>query len=210
MKPLFSLLLALSLSSVALAATDWQAGAHYDPITPAPPGGGDAPIEVVEFFMYGCPHCYQFEPLVKQWLQNKPEDVQFRQIPAMFGGSANLQAKTFYALEAMGELERLHQPMFEAIHEQDRRLKSQDDVEAFLRDQGVDITAFRAAFGSFSVQTKARRAEALMRRYGIRSVPAIVVDGRYRSGRALRSYGEVLEVTDYLIGKARTEHRSAQ
>jgi thiol:disulfide interchange protein DsbA len=124
-------------------------------------------------------------------------------MPAMFGGVANLHAKAFFALEAMGEADKVHQAFFEAIHEQKKRLRTQQELEAFLASQGVDTDKFREAMNSFTVQTMANRAAALMRRYGIRAVPALVVDGRYR----IKNTPQVLEVADTLIKRTLAERK---
>ncbi|MFM1891667.1 MAG: thiol:disulfide interchange protein DsbA [Pseudomonadota bacterium] len=212
MKPTFALLLAslTLLAQVALADDlDWQADVHYHLISPAPPPGQTAGVEVAEFFWYGCPHCYQFEPYVKQWLQTKPEDVRFVRIPAMFGGAADLHARAYYALEVMGELERLHEPFFKVIQEEKRKLRSPAELEEWVQSQGVDVEKFRATMDSFAVHAKVNRAQSLMRRYGVRSVPTMVVDARYRSGSGFRGYEDVIEVTKYLVDKVRSSQAAA-
>ncbi len=196
MKKLLVLFL-LCLFSAGLLAADPKEGTDYDLISPAPPKGSGNEVEVLEFFMYTCPHCKNLDPKLQEWAKKLPENVKFHHMPAMFGGSANLHAKTYFALEVMGEAKRLHKPFFKAIHEQKRRLRNQKDIEKFLAENDVDLDKFRAAMKSFTVQTKANRAAALMRRYGIRSVPSMVVDGRYR----IKNTPTVLETTDMLIEK---------
>lgn len=196
MKKLFVLLL-LSVFSAALLAAPPEAGKDYELISPAPPKGTGDEVEVMEFFMFTCPHCYNLDPKLQEWRKKLPENVKFHHMPAMFGGVANLHAKAFFALEVLGEAERLHQPFFKAIHEQKRRLRTEADLEKFLGENNVDLDKFRAAMKSFTVQTKANRAAALMRRYGVRSVPTMIVDGRYR----VKNTPTVLETTDALIEK---------
>jgi len=191
-------------STVYGAGMGWQSGVHYHRIMPAPaPRTADQPVEVIEFFWYGCSHCYQFEPFVTKWLDNKPEGVNFTQIPVMFGGAANLHAQAYYALEVTGDLERVHEKLFHAMHEQKKKLRTREELEAWLQANGVDIEAFRAAYDSFAVNAKINRANALMRRYGVRGVPAIVVDGRFRSGDGFRGYDDMIEVTNYLVDKVK-------
>jgi thiol:disulfide interchange protein DsbA len=201
------LLVLFSLGQASLAdELDWQAGLHFHPISPAPPpASAEVPVEVVEFFWYGCPHCYQFEPYIEKWAAAKPEGVGFEQVPVLFGGAADLHAQAFYALEVMGERERLHEPLFRAMHREGRKLRSQAELEAWLADQAVDLEVFRAAMGSFAVNAKVNRARALMRRYGVKSVPSVVVDGRYRSGSGFQGYDGIIEVTGYLVDKAMQE-----
>ncbi len=196
MKKLF-LILALGLLSFNAYAADPKEGRDYNLITPAPPVGSGDEVEVVEFFMYTCPHCKNLDPSLQEWVKKLPENVKFQHMPAMFGGAANLHAKNFFALQVMGEEKRLHNAWFKAIHEDKRRLRTQADIDKFLEENGVDMNKFHATLNSFTVQTKANRAAALMRRYGVRSVPMMVVDGRYR----IKNTPQVLENTDALIQK---------
>ena len=207
MKKITAMLVAtgLLLGSLGAFARAFEEGVNYEAIEPAPEVGkpGDR-IEVNEFFMWSCPHCYHFEPFVKAWLKHKPKDVDFVRIPAMFGGSANLHGKAFYALQSIGELDRVSDAFFHEIHENRNRLKTRDALDAFLASQGVDMEKFRAAMNSFAVATKANRAAALMRRYGVRGVPALVVDGRYKNGRGL-NFKEMTELVDFLVERVRRE-----
>jgi len=187
----------LSLFSTGLLAADLKEGTDYELISPAPPKGTGNEVEVLEFFMYTCPHCQTLDPQLQEWVKKQPENVKFQHMPAMFGGAANLHAKTYFALEVIGEAQRLHETFFKAIHDQKQRLRNQKDIEKFLAENNVDLEKFRAAMKSFTVQTKANRAAALMRRYGIRSVPALVIDSRYR----IKNTPTVLETADALIEK---------
>lgn len=197
------LLLALAFNTALALAVEPKEGRDYYNIEPAPPVGSGDQVEVLEFFMYTCPHCKNLDPALQEWRKKLPENVKFHHVPAMFGGVANLHAKAFFALEVLGEEDKVHQAFFDAIHEQKKRLRTQKEIEAFLAGQGVDVDKFREAMDSFTVQTKANRAAALMRRYGIRAVPALVVDGRYR----IKNTPQVLEVTDALIEKTLAERK---
>jgi thiol:disulfide interchange protein DsbA len=199
---------ALLLTGAALAKP-YEEGVQYVPIQPQPPVATGDEVEVIEFFWYGCPHCRDFEPVVGKWAAGLPENVKFTQMPVLFGGPADLHAQVYYALEGMGELERLHSKFFEAMHVDKRKLRSLEEVEAFLTENGVDLDKFREAMNSFAVAAKVNRARALMRRYGVRGVPALVVDGRYRSGTGFRSYEDMTEVVDHVVAKVLAE-REAQ
>jgi thiol:disulfide interchange protein DsbA len=166
-------------------------------------------VEVIEFFWYGCPHCRDFEPTMLSWAAELPDNVTLVQMPVMFGGPADLHAQMYYALEGMGELERLHGKIFDAMHVDKRDLKTRAAVDAFLEENGVDMAQFDEAMGSFAVAAKANRARALMRRYGVRSVPSLVVDGRYRTGTGFNSYEEITEVIDHVVDKV-VNQRQAQ
>ena len=208
MKKIVAILLAgaLMLAGNALAKS-FEEGVQYVPIQPQPPVGMGEEVEVVEFFWYGCPHCRDFEPTVNKWAGGLPVNVKFTQIPAMFGRAADLHAQVYYALQGMGELDRLHEKLFEAINSGGRKLATRDEVDAFLVENGVDMAMFGDSMNSFAVAAKVNRARALMRRYGVRSVPTLVVDGRYRSGTGFSSYQDMVEVADYVVDKVLVQRK---
>lgn len=206
-----SVLLSLLLTAVvsgAATAKAFEEGLQYVPITPKPPIGSGEAVEVVEFFWYGCPHCRDFEPTLKQWAGGLSDNVTLVQMPVLFGGPADLHAQVFYALEAIGELDRMHEKIFDAMHVQKMKLRSREEIDSFLAENGVDMEAFNGAMQSFAVAAKVNRARTLMRRYGVRSVPAIVIDGRYRSGTGFKSYEEITEVVDYAVDKVLAERKT--
>lgn len=194
----------------ALAATALPARAatpEWVPITP--PQFGDSPgkIEVLEFFSWGCSHCRDFNPLVHRWAQNLPRDVAFRKVPVSFGRAAwsNL-ARLYYALEGMGELARLDEAIFAAIHDRRANLYTESAARAWVQRQGVDARRFSEAFNSFSTETRVARAEQLSQAYKIDSVPQLSVAGRYKVlGRAGLGQAGLLAVADDLIARARRE-----
>ena len=123
--------------------------------TPVPvPAGGK--IDVIEFFSYGCPHCFTFEPMLEQWIKRLPPDVAFRRIPATFDGPFAGYARLFYALEAVGLVETLHKRVFAAIHIQRQRLDKDADIAAFVTANGGDGAKVVEAYKSFGVATKVR------------------------------------------------------
>jgi len=195
--------------STALSAMTFEEGKHYEQLSPQPPQGkvGDK-IEVLEFFMFSCPHCYNFEPHVAKWKKSKAADVEFIKVPAMFGRHTNMHGQAFYALESMGELDRILDAFFNEIHQNGNGMKTREELDAFLAREGVDMKAFNAAMKSFAVASKSNRAASLMRRYGINGVPSLVVDGRYKSGRG-HTFESMLEMTDMLTDKVR-DARKAQ
>jgi len=205
------LLLGLLLQGVAQAdATPFKEGLQYTLVTPEPPQHKGGDVEVVEFFWYGCPHCNHLEPFLNDWLKNKPDYIHFVRIPAPFSGPAMLHAKTFYALQVLGEGDRLHDTIFAAMHGRPRmKLDSVDEMADFLAGHGVDPQKFRAALDSFAVQTQLQRAAVLAKRYDIHGVPTLIVDGRYKSGKGFKSYGEFTELVDYLAAKVLKERQGA-
>jgi len=189
MKKIASLfILMLSLGVSILSAAEFKQGAQYLAVDPAPPIGEGQEVEVMEFFWYGCPHCYRLEPHMVAWLKRKPDYVRFVRVPVLFRGAAQLHARAYYALELTGDLERVHEDLFKAMQVDKKRLDKEPELEAFLVSKGVNGETFRAAMRAPQVQAKLNQAQELMKKYDVRGVPSLFVDGRYRNGRGLASY----------------------
>lgn len=181
------------------AGVDYRALDRLAPVD-APAGK----IEVIEFFWYGCPHCNAFEPVLAQWVKALPADVAFKRVPIAFQSSFVPQQQFFYALEAMGLVEKVHAQVFAAIHRERLKLVSPADINAWVAKQGVDAAAFAGQFNSFSVVAKARRASQLMDAYRVEGVPALGVAGRfYTDGELTRAMDRALQVADFLISEVR-------
>jgi protein dithiol oxidoreductase (disulfide-forming) len=178
----------------------------YSEIKPAVPVETEGKIEVVEFFWYGCIHCYNLEPAVEKWEKTLPKDVQFRRIPAVFNDRWAIDASIFYTLEAMGLLEKLHRPLFDAIHQSRLRTDSQKEFLAWLEKQGVDPKKFTETMKSFGVQSKMRRAAQLTALYKIDGTPAMAVNGRYTvSTEQGRTQAGMFETVNYLADTIRKQ-----
>ncbi len=176
-------------------------------------------IEVIEFFWYECPHCNAFEPALEAWVQRLPDDVAFRRVPAWFREEAfGPQQRLFYSLESLGLLPTLHRRVFYAIHADHERLRSVDEITAFMVRNGVDAGKFLATYNSFSVQAKAQQARQIADAYKIDAVPALGVQGRYYTTGSMANAGapansrtpandRMLGVVDALLAKVRRGDR---
>ena len=193
--------LALMLSTYVIAAEP------YKNIVPAQPTQvAEGKIEVVEIFWYGCPHCYDFEPHVNNWVANLPEDVEFRRMPGIFSKSWVAHARAYYAAEKLGVLEQIHTPLFEALHKDRKRIFSESELKDFFESKGVDGDEFTRAYNSNEVEVKFKQAFLMGQRYKITGVPAVVVNGKYMTGAALAgSYDNLLKTMDMLVDKERGE-----
>jgi thiol:disulfide interchange protein DsbA len=160
------------------AFSQTQAREFYELGTPLPT---DSPgkIEVTEFFWYGCPHCYALEPSLDTWVGKLPKDVVFRRVPAMFNENWAASARIYYALEAMGQLPRLHRAFFDAIHKDNLRPTNDSQVADWMKQHGVDPAQFESISKSFATESRLKRATQLLEASKIDGVPAIVVQGRY-------------------------------
>ncbi|MGH1536555.1 MAG: thiol:disulfide interchange protein DsbA/DsbL [Gammaproteobacteria bacterium] len=162
--------------------TNFQEGKHFHRISPAVKTDvGKGQVEVLELFWYGCPHCFELEPYITEWEDSKADNISFVRMPAVLNRGWLPHARAYYALETMGELERIHPLFFEAIHVQGRRLRDVESMARFLSQHDVDADKFKSAYDSLYVETKINRSGQLVRQYGSSSVPTIIVNGKYRT-----------------------------
>lgn len=189
----------LIISPVLLHAADFKEGKDYKAITAQTTDSGDK-IEVLEFFWYGCPHCYSFEPNIIAWKKSKPANVEFIRVPAVFRPDWEIQARAYYALENMGVVEDVHGKIFKAIHKDKKRLNKKKQIVDFLVENGVNREKLLAEYSSFSVDGKVRKAKKLLKPYQIEGVPTVAVNGKYiTSGSMAGSYDNLIKILDYLI-----------
>jgi thiol:disulfide interchange protein DsbA len=206
-KQLLAVLVLAPLAFSALAQpARYVEGTHYIVLPTAVRTADPAKIEVVEVFWYGCSHCFRFEPLIENWEAGIPADVNFVRFPGMWNDLMKIHAQAFFAAEALGKLEELHSPMFEAINVQGNRLQNEQQLSALFTQHGVTAEEFSTAFNSFAVRTKVNQAEAKMREYQVRSTPNMIVNGKYliSTGEAVPTQQEMLEVVNFLVDKERS------
>ena len=206
---LLATVLALQFLALAAHAQEWVEGEHYDLISPAIRASEDK-IEVTEFFWYGCGHCYNFEPQLTQWKKGLEDDVRVVGSPAMWSPVMEVHAKAFYAAEALGVLDKVHMPLFQALNVDRRRLASEKELADLFAANGVDRGEFSKAFNSFGVGSQVRQANARARAAKIAGTPEMMVAGKYRiSTRKAGSQAKMLELARYLIEKEREARATA-
>lgn len=177
----------------------------YTIIRPVQPTQTEDKIEIVEIFYYGCGGCYSFEPHLQRWLQTKPDNTEFRRIPAVFNKAWIPLAKAYYTAIKLGVLEKTHQKLFDAIHKNKRNIFDDVAIKAFFIKQGVDGDEFSRVYNSMEINTKIRQADVMGRKYRVPSVPAIIINGKYLTGPAkARSNENLFKVMNILISKEST------
>ena len=211
----------MAAATPAAAATDlagptpWQAGVNYNQLVPAqstsvPPGQ----VEVLEFFWYGCPHCYALDPQVEAWRKSKPAYITFARVPVMWAELHRSTARLYYTLENLGKLDQLHEAVFKEIHDNNDPLVGTDpnDVAAAERIQtafavkhGIPEETFKKAYHSFAVETALQRADQLVLRYRIEGVPSFVINGKYFAD--VRSAGGAEKLLALVNDLAAQEHK---
>ncbi len=187
--------------SSAWAAT-FEAGVEYAVLDQPVPTSNPDKVVVTEMFWYGCPHCFHLEPFVEKWSKTIPDGVVFEQIPSVLNPGWIEQARAFFALQMMGETKKVHSKLFNALHIQRLRLNNVDALAKFVAELGVDEKQFRENYHSFPVDTLIRKNRQKERKYGHNGVPAIIVNGKYRTSASMAGSNErLIEVVDFLVKK---------
>ena len=199
--------LLLILSTHVMAETP-QTGEQFDAVAQIIPTDAPAKIEVLEIFWYGCIHCYQMETPLNAWVKKLPKDVYFKRMPGLPNASWAPMAKAFYAMETLGVAEKLHTPLFEAIHKQ-KTLNPTDEkaaVEWVTQKSGMDKLKVEQAFKSFTINTNLNRAAQTFRASGATGVPSLVIDGKYITSSTMAGGNEAaLKTADYIIDNVRKD-----
>lgn len=206
MKKLLSIL--MLLASFNVLAADPQMGTEFDKTAQAIPNETPNKIEVTELFWYGCSHCYQMEAPLNAWVKKLPADVTFKRIPGLPNPSWAPMAKAYYAMETLGVLEKLHAPLFEAIHKQ-KTLNPTDEKAAIdwvTKQAGLDKKKVEAAFGSFSMNTNLNRAANVFRASGATGVPSLIINGQFITSSTMAGNNNAaLNTADYIINNIRAQ-----
>jgi len=185
-------------------AMEYEEGTHYVELQVPLKTANPEKVEVTEYFSYGCPHCFQFEPMIGAWKDDLPADVEFNRTPAIWNKDYQVYAQTYYAAEALNVTEKVHVPLFVAIHQQRQRLNDPKDVALFFAEFGTDPLDFAKVYQSFGVRASMQQAEARGRAYRSSGVPALIVNGKYRvEGKMAGSNANMLRVVEFLIEKER-------
>ena len=207
-RPASVLVLALlALQSIGARAAEFEEGKHYARLTVPVETLDAAKVEVVEVFSYACIHCKTFDPALEEWRLAQPADVQFRRVPAIFNQTWALFAQAFYTAELLDITEKVHGPMFTAIHDEGVDLRDPTLLaELFNQVAGIPTAEFTQVFNSFGVRSRVQQAEAHGRAYGITGVPTLIVDGRFRvDGTMAGNNTSMLRIVDFLVAKQRSE-----
>ena len=183
-------------------------GTDYKLIEPAQATRSGNKIEVLEFFFYGCSHCFHLHPDLTAWERKMPKDVELVLVPTIFNATWEPMAYTYYALEIMGQQLKLHDDLYEAWNVKNTDLSDESKIAAFLAQRGVDSKKFSEAYHSFSVQSKVMRSKQLTQSYNIRGTPTIIVDGKYLITGLQPA--AAIQVMSALIDKARRERGASK
>jgi thiol:disulfide interchange protein DsbA len=199
--------LMLMMSTFAFADAP-KKGVEFDTVAQQIPTDNPAKIEVTEIFWYGCIHCYQMDTPLNAWVKKLPTDVAFKRLPGLPNPSWAPMAKAFYAMESLGLAEKLHTPLFDAVHKS-KTLNPTDEAAAIVwvtAQSGMDKLKVEQAFKSFSMNANLSHAAQVFRNSGATGVPTLMVDGKYLTSSTMAGGNEqALKVADYIIANVRAD-----
>ncbi|MEJ6005830.1 thiol:disulfide interchange protein DsbA/DsbL [Paucibacter sp. AS339] len=187
-------------------------GKQFERLAAALPPTHPGKIEVIEFFWYGCPHCFAFDPALSAWVKQLPADVTFRRVHVSWNAYNKLHQRLFFALEAMGKEAEVHDQVFHAFQVDRLPLDSEKSITELAVKLGLDGAKFSAAFNNFGMNAKCEQANKLSEAFHIDGVPALGIGGMFLTspskagirGQSEQQLGkQALAVADYLINLAR-------
>lgn len=194
-----------ALSPIFLTRTAWAADTGYLTLkTPVPTDAPAGKVSVIEFFSYGCIHCMHFAPLLTKWYadQGKGEGADLQLVPVGFNKAFEPLQKIFYALQAVGGLDKVHEKVFDALQVQHIRLDEPKVLFPWMGEQGIDQAKFESAYNSFGVATQVRRATELQQAYQVEGTPAFGIAGKYYTdGSMARGFEGMLKIADTLVAQ---------
>lgn len=211
----FALLAAsLAVSTAFASPTDPKSGVEYVTLAqPQPVQAVGKKVEVIEFFMYHCPHCNALEPVFEQWIKKQGDNIVVKRIHLPSTGPNDPETHLFLTLEALGKVEEMTPKVFKAMHQDRVRLTKDDVIIDWVSKNGIDRQTFLNAWNSFGVMTKLRRQQSIVDAYKVDGAPTIVIDGKYQTSPAIvynsvktnnepQLFQATLQVMDALVAKA--------
>lgn len=199
----YSAMLFISAAILALMTLQPAHAQGYQIIEPPQNTSTSEQVEVVEFFWLGCPHCYAFEPTISKWEKSKPEFVKFVKEAPPLNPSWETHSRSFYAAQLMGKEHEFVEAMFDEIHEKRKNMRNPKEIAKLAESIGLDKEKFLSTMNSFAVETKMRRALQMAKGSGISGVPAIIINGKYRTAASIA--GGYPQVVDVIIERAEFE-----
>ena len=196
-------LASLGLPNLAFAQGGPVEGKDFEKLKTPVPMPANGKVEIVEFFWYGCPHCYHFEPTLEPWVAKLPADIRYRRVPAAFGALMETHQQIYYTWEVLDLVEKMHAKTFNRFHVEHKPINREADMLAFAQESGLDVAKVKTAWNSFSVQTKMRQAKQLSEDYNVDGVPEIGVQGRFVTAPSMGGAANALATTDYLVNVIR-------
>lgn len=176
-------------------------GEHYTLVS-KPTRTLEDKVEVTEFFSYGCIHCYNFDPILEEWVEDNADLIHFRRTPVFSNEGWRVLGTHLYTTMELGIFDEVHAPFFRELHVTRRQLLTPEAISRWIDGRGVTAERYLEMYSSQRVRGRMATADKLQRQLQVASVPTVVVAGKYR----VRTTSEIgpkrmLEIMKYLVEK---------
>jgi thiol:disulfide interchange protein DsbA len=199
------------MATAVTAQAQMSLGREFQELSPPRPTSSPNQVEVIEFFYYGCPVCYESQPHIARWLMKVGPGVSLQRVPAAFTESSESFARTFYTLAAMNQIGRLHWPLYDNHHFDGKQLNEEKNVAEWVAGNGIDKQRFSELWNSPEIKERVESAKKALDTYGVKGVPTFVIDGKYiTSARMAGSVRNMMQVVESLVERAATERKKQQ
>jgi protein-disulfide isomerase len=168
------------------------------PIDGSPTKGLEsAPVTIVEFADFQCPHCAQFAPMIEKLVESRKTEVRFVYKFYVLGKFPNSEnaARAAIAAGKQGKLWDMHRLIFE---HQDNL--TQQGLDALAGKLGLDIGRFHADMQSAETADRVAKDRKLGEDLKIEGTPTLFINGRQYDGR--QEMDEWLNLELSMMGKA--------
>jgi len=187
------------------AQGEYKLGVDYFEIETPYPTDNESQVVVYEFFGYTCPHCFHFEPFINKWSINKPDYVTLKRVPLNFQPAWEIYQQSFLTAETMGIIDKTHNQLFKAIHEDHKKFRTIDDLATWYeKETGTEKQAFLSTAESFILDSAQRKADNMGFKMQVTGTPSLVVNGKYKVSNKIRDKNRSIKVLTFLVEKEAT------
>ena len=124
----------LPLAAIKSSGVAWKEGENYEVLAPpSAPTPASGKVEILEFFQYGCPHCYTMEPHMVLWKRMYGNLATVTRVPVTFRPLLRSLARLYYTLEAVGRIDAPHG--FERVVEPRKRAQQRAERDGHTRNR---------------------------------------------------------------------------
>lgn len=203
----YLLAMVLSCLPMLVLSADYIEGQDYEVI----PGASSSaykggPVQVSEFFSYGCPWCYRLDAAVSQWVMKEGDAIRFFRVPVVFNTGWDNYARAYYLIDSLSLGNPIHDRLFKAVIVEKKPMTRPVEMIAFFSKNGVETSVADSVFSSSpSIELRLKADAALMAKYQINAVPTLVVNQQYKTNLQMaKSEEKLFDIASYLVNKVKT------
>ena len=157
----------------------FKEGRHYSVI---PKAKASSNKQTVLYISMTCPHCYEFSKVFDDYANQIADDVQFERIPVLFNSPAMIGFVRLYAtMRLLNVHDSLLLDAFEAIQIQKVPLQAKSvAIDWLVQNTNIDKASIENVYNSPQANQWMDMYNRSERLYQIRSIPVLIINGKYR------------------------------